>query len=463
MSIRDLFRSSVPAYDRFFTLEEQDESTRRLAQEFPDRLQVQTIGHSTEGRPIQCLTIGDGPKHALMLGCPHPNEPIGIMTIEFLSRFFCENPDFLAKTGYTWHMIKAVDPDGVKRNEGWFKGPYNLYNYARSYYRPAGRMQVEWTFPFDYKTMHWHTPLSETQALMRLIERVKPSVLYSLHNGGFGGVFWYITEANKDMVSALHGAAKDHGIPLSLGEPEMPCMTPLASALFRFPSVGDIYEFYAQMLAGVDPATLLVQGDSSIGYANKDGRTCYGIVAELPYYFHPDVADESLSARSRKASLLAQCDALDEIYGFLEKQLATIRHLLPEGDCYTVALDERRQVGATSIASMRAFAESDPAFEAPATKAQDFDNRFGLPALHMLGVGMLLGAIDQRFPTATGMDAVQLATARDNVDAFLRAKYGAIEQAIDYTVIPVQKLVAVQAESGLAAAFYADGRLDQWV
>ncbi len=463
MSIRDVFLSSVPAYDHFFTLEEQEESTRKLLQAFPTRLRVRTIGHSSEGRPIQCLTMGDGPKHALMLGCPHPNEPIGIMTIEFLSRFFCENPDILAKTGYTWHMIKAVDPDGVKRNEGWFKGPYTLYNYAKSYYRPASRMQVEWTFPFDYKTMHWHTPLPETQALMALIGQVKPTLLYSLHNGGFGGVFWYITQADDSMIRALHNAAKMQAIPLSLGEPEMPCMAPLASALFRFPSVGDIYEFYAQMLPGVDPATLLVQGDSSIGYANEDGRTCFGIVAELPYYFHPDIADESPSDRSRKASLLSQCDEIEEIYAFLEKQLGAIRHLLSEEDYYTVALDERRQMGTASVASTRAFAQSNPSFEAPATKAQDFDNKYGLPAMHLLGIGMLLGAIEQRFLTATGQDAIQLAAARDDVDAFLRKKFGAIEQAIDYTVIPVQKLVALQAESGLAAAFYADGRLEQWV
>ena len=460
--MRDEILSAVPAYDRFLTLTELDESTRRLAGQYPDRIRVTAIGCSAEGRDLLCLTLGNGAKHALMFGCPHPNEPIGAMTIEFLSRFFCERPDILDATGYTWHMIKAVDPDGMKRNEGWFAGPYDLYTYARSYYRPAGRMQVEWTFPFAYKTLRWDTPLPETRALMKLIDDTKPALLYSLHNGCFGGAFWYITGADASMARALHDASARQGIPLSLGEPEMPCMTPIDRAVFSVPSVADMYEFYAAMLPGVDPATLMVQGDSSIGYANRDGQSCFGLVAELPYYFHPDVADDRPANCSRRTSLNAQCDKLELIYTFLQSQFGKVRPLLAETDAYTVALEERVGVGMTSIASMRAYAASDPAFSAPATRAQDFDNRYGIPAIHMMGVGLLLGACEQRLKNASGADAASLAAAVEEIDGFLREQCAAIERQIEYTVIPVQKLVAMQTECGLAAALYADGRLSQW-
>jgi len=26
--------------------------------------------------------------------------------------------------GYTWHFIKSIDADGMRLNEGWFKGPF---------------------------------------------------------------------------------------------------------------------------------------------------------------------------------------------------------------------------------------------------------------------------------------------------------------------------------------------------
>lgn len=49
---------------------------------------------------------------------------------------------------------------------------------------------MEWTFPVDYKELHFHDPLPETQALMNIIDEIKPEFMYSLHNAGFGGSFF---------------------------------------------------------------------------------------------------------------------------------------------------------------------------------------------------------------------------------------------------------------------------------
>jgi hypothetical protein len=49
------------------------------------------VGASAEGRPIELLSIGNGRRPALLVGVPHPNEPIGTLTFEFLCRLFCED------------------------------------------------------------------------------------------------------------------------------------------------------------------------------------------------------------------------------------------------------------------------------------------------------------------------------------------------------------------------------------
>ena len=168
------YLSRVPDSKAFMTVEEMEASTDALVAAHPDAVKVETVGHSQEGRPIRCLTIGSGPKQALIFGCPHPNEPIGAMMLETLTKLLAEDAELRAELPYTFSIIKCVDPDGLTRNQGWLKGPFTLYNYARDFYRPASAQQVEWSFPLDYKTLHFHEPLPETQALMKIIETRKP-------------------------------------------------------------------------------------------------------------------------------------------------------------------------------------------------------------------------------------------------------------------------------------------------
>ncbi|MFE8700744.1 M14 family zinc carboxypeptidase [Cytobacillus sp. FJAT-54145] len=77
--------ANVPDYKAFLTVDEMDESCRRLAKEFPDIVTVFEAGESREGHPILCMKIGNGPKNALCFACPHPNELIGAITLEYLS------------------------------------------------------------------------------------------------------------------------------------------------------------------------------------------------------------------------------------------------------------------------------------------------------------------------------------------------------------------------------------------
>lgn len=108
-----------------------------------------------------------------MFGGPHPNEPVGCMAIEFLMRRLCEDEALRTELGYTWHFIKSIDSDGMRLNEGWFKGPFTPTQYAWHFFRPAPFDQVEWTFPLDYKTLHFDTPMPETEA-RALLQRETP-------------------------------------------------------------------------------------------------------------------------------------------------------------------------------------------------------------------------------------------------------------------------------------------------
>ncbi len=112
--------SEVPRYTEFMTVAELSASSRELARRFPKLVTLQSIGTSLEGRPLELLTIGNGKRKALFIGTPHPNEPIGTLTLEFLSRRLCEDDDLREELDYTFLIVKCADPDGTLLNEGWF-------------------------------------------------------------------------------------------------------------------------------------------------------------------------------------------------------------------------------------------------------------------------------------------------------------------------------------------------------
>ncbi len=162
--------NSIPDYKEFLTLDEMNESSRKLALKYPDCVTEFELGKSSEGRSIKCLRIGEGSKNSLIFGCPHPNEPIGTMLLEHFTEELAKSEELRKELDYTFYIVKVWDVDGFVRNEGWLKGPYTLYNYSRNFYRPVAYKQVDWTFPVDYKELHFHDTIPETAAMQKLID-----------------------------------------------------------------------------------------------------------------------------------------------------------------------------------------------------------------------------------------------------------------------------------------------------
>lgn len=442
--------NQVPDYQRFLTVDEMDQHTLALAQKYPEAASVFKAGESQKGHPIYCLKIGQGSHNALIMGCPHPNEPIGAMMLEFFTEQLCLDKALLEELDFTWYIVKTADPDGVKLNEGWFAGPYTLYNYARNFYRPASHQQVEWTFPLDYKTLHFHSPLPETQALMKIIEEKKPEFLYSLHNSAFGGAYWYISHENQQLIDTLPLAAAHQQIPLSLGEPEMPCCKVYSNAVFEFIGMPQMYDFYEEM-TGQDPAGMLTGGSSSVDYANKQGKSCFGLVCEMPYFLNNEAMDTSDSDITRLDASLENCRLIEDLYGKMAPLVKEVCAYLPKSDAYRLALEERMATWEQSLIAQKNFAMQNPEFLKLATKAQKFDNVSAIPFYHVLGVGMIASGAEKVMEADPSLKASMTAVL-NAAEAILQESCQHLEETACFEVIPIRKLVSVQLESGLLAA-----------
>ncbi|HYR96950.1 MAG TPA: M14 family zinc carboxypeptidase [Candidatus Binatus sp.] len=427
----------VPDHSEFLTLEELRQSSRALAADFPGLARLETVGTSREGRPIELLTIGHGARPALLVGVPHPNEPIGTLTVEFLCRLLCEDDDLRRRLDATVYAIKVADPDGFVLNEGWFKGRFSPLRYALDYYRPPHAEQVEWSFPVEYRTLRFTTPSPETAVVMRVMERVRPRFFYSLHNAGFCGVYFYVSHDRPDLYPELHALVAGQGLPLHRGEPEVPYLRTFAPAVYALFGIDETYEYMARTL-GEDPAPLIEAGTSSDDWLK---RVCdaFSLVCELPYYTAPALEDTRPAGVGRREAILAGLARADALRAESEESFAQIARRAPDHRLTRSVVDYLRKAP-KRLAAERANAEG-PAYAREATGAEAFDATTCRAFYHMLYLGEVY--------RLAGM--VGDATLADRLRERLADIAGELERDSHLVILPLRPLVAVQAGAGLLA------------
>lgn len=439
----------IPDYKTFLTLDELDQSSFRLAERFPELVSVFSFGKSKEGRELYCLKIGSGSKNALMFGCPHPNEPIGTMMLEYFTGQLAENEALRNELDYTWYVVKAWDADGLKRNERWLKGPYDLYYYSRYFFRPAGNQQVDWTFPVDYKNLHFDRAIPETKAMMKLIDEVQPAFIYSLHNAGFGGVYWYLSGALEPLYPELHRAAERVGIPLNLGEPEVPWIGRYAPAIYESLGIEDEYD-YLEQYGEEHPEEKIHCGNCSETYARKRYGS-FTLLTELPYFYDARIMDSSESRRTRRECVLEQLAKKNEEDTVIRRALAETAPYVAADNQYRMALEAFTE--GSGDESRRKMAESDPEYARLATVAEEFDSLVLSRFYKLLSFGMVIGMCEDELARiqkpADDPQRVKLEAVMREFEAIHRKQTEEVEAMLNYEVVPIRKLVSIQLECGL--------------
>jgi hypothetical protein len=427
----------VPAYERFRSWAALRDGLADLVRAFPGVARVEPVGRSSEGRPIDLLTVGHGRRRVLLVGAPHPNEPIGTLTVDFLARTLCEDERLLHDLDVTLYAVPVADPDGLVLNEGWFEGEFSVLHYARHFYRPPHREQVEWSFPVDYKTLRFTTPSAETQTVMRVMERVRPELFYSLHNAGFCGVYFYVSDDRPALYERLYGLVESQGLAIHRGEPEVPYLKTLAPAVYELFGIGDTYDYMATSL-GEDPAPLIEAGTCSEDWLRRLGCDPFALVCELPYYTAPALEDTTPAGCSRRDAIVRGLAAAEAIHARIAETLNAIGaapdHRLTRSVVEYVRKTPKR------LAAARAHAAADE-FAQEATGAQVCDATLCTPFHHLLYLGEAA-----RVAALAGAP-----TLAERVDATLEALAGDLVRSSALRVLPIRPLVSVQAGAALLA------------
>lgn len=341
--------TSFAGFPNYEMLQARTREQQRLASRL---LEVQPLGQSRSGREIELISIGAGPCSALVVGAPHPNEPIGCVTIERLLDRLIEDETLRTGLGYRWHFIKAIDPDGLHLNSGWLGAPLTPENYLEHFFRPALSRQPEYTFPLTVGTDVIDCLTPENQCWRAALDLTKPDLQVSLHNADFGGVFYLLS---KDVQILARDLAKDptsYGLTLNpVGEPFSE-MERFAEGVFAFP---DLAELARQCSAeGHSLQKVWPAGNSSEGYARQKYGT-FSLVCEVPLWDHPRLRDQSISTVSIRDIARQQLARNSDLCAILDHHLPELssQHLTDGAQQLVAALHEtansiQRQNGSQS-------------------------------------------------------------------------------------------------------------------
>lgn len=438
----------IPRYESFFTVSEHRRRDNQLA-ESHDHVAFNVVGESSEENEIWSLTVGEGSQTALLFAAPHPNEPIGSMTIDFLAHQLAADDDLRDSLDYTFVFVKIADIDGTLLNQGWFDGPFTISNYAQNFYRPAGYEQVEWTFPMDYEGYEFDSPTPETEILMNLIDDHEPEFIYSLHNAGFGGCYYYISDELTEIFDDLRQVSREQDVPLDLGEPETPWMEEFDDAVFKMPSATQRFDYLAEN-SKKDPHEILQNGAGSFDYAREQNSDVVELVTELPYFYDPKIESDDKVGRSRREVVLDGADRSEELVEFLSEQFDRVADDLPEGRLKN-AIEETIEQSPQRITAKRQWAEDNEGLKTTATVAQEMDELTIRTFYQMLYFGTFMRLLDRTTMVAeeSEVDLEELHAVKETIERRFNEINGSLLKNLDYRTIPIRNLIAIQAQAGM--------------
>ncbi|WP_329440345.1 M14 family zinc carboxypeptidase [Streptomyces canus] len=225
-----MWRCALPPLLRYPTVDELGARAAALVARHPADARLRRAGTSRAGTPLWLLSVGHGSRQALVVAGPHANEPVGGGTVLRLAEQVLADPRLTVEADATWNLLLCLDPDGLRRNEGWLRGPYSLDRYFRNFFRPGFGEQPEW-LPDGAEA----AALPETRTLLALQDELRPFLQCSLHGVDVGGGFVELTRDLPGLAPRVAHTAARLGVPRELGPYDTlywPCLGP---AVYRIP------------------------------------------------------------------------------------------------------------------------------------------------------------------------------------------------------------------------------------
>ena len=292
---------------------------QRLLNRFGDR--IETIGRSEAGRPLLGWVMGSGPRKMSLVAGAHADEPVGSMTLGYLTERLMDEPESEVLSGCTLCVVLHANPDGAAANEPWVKQwPDPMACLKHVVREPPGR-DVEFGYP-DLRP--------ENRAVSAFFEKHGPFDLHaSLHGMTLSeGGLLLIEPTWADRTQTLRrryaGDLAKAGLALfdhdRGGEKGFEYLGPGFSTTPR----GEAMRVHFQKQG--DPATAELFRDSSMEWVRSLGGDPLALVTELPLFVirgrpepqRPGVPVQYLKLRAMLPDLRRKVDRGEDVRAELE-------------------------------------------------------------------------------------------------------------------------------------------------
>jgi hypothetical protein len=301
----------VPKWEKYYTVDELHESSAKLVNDYPKKVDLIDLGKSTNGEIIDCLKIGKGKYNALIHGFPNCEEPFGGNLLTYFSWALCEFDDFREELDYTWYLIKCSDPDGARLNEGFQEGPHTPMNFSLNYYRTPNIITPDSCFPFRFGALDLNNPVPETEALMKILNKVPMNFVSSLHMMKWGGITYEVPHACPQLYAFLWNVAKQFNI-----FPRKRLGTTLAPgiqhAAYLTPAKGWLKQ-WANKNKNIEP----IPGCNFYEYAEILNPYVFTMIPECCIWYDPRMWDDSPSDTTLGEAIKYANERADEVSNFM--------------------------------------------------------------------------------------------------------------------------------------------------
>ncbi|MFD9950386.1 M14 family zinc carboxypeptidase [Nonomuraea sp. NPDC059023] len=425
------YLTTIPDWTEIPTVDDLIDELETLGAANGDLCRWRRYGTSRLGDPLRVLSIGHGERNVLILGGPHANEPYGALTVSHLARLVIEHAEL--RDDLTWHFLPWANPDAARMNEGWFAGPRSIRDYHEHLHRPAPVDDVDFTFPNFSENGYYDRPLPETQAVMRILEDLRPVFQYSLHNCDFGGVFYVLDHDVPGLAEDLLAFTGQTAVPLAMDSAAVAGLDSPGKGVYLLP-----------------PAELIDGGIAEVGATSGHWAAQYGtttLVTEIPMWNDPCAADDADSGRTVGEVFGQAATEMAEASDVLAGLMAAVRPALRCGSPLAASAESLVRLAPLLGQGMRAAAEAMD--ERPAAVGEAFVGAITPYMIRMRGLGQLRRLL--RAELATGNQAPVLRATVREADALFDQACHAAGMVSEGNPFPLREVVAVQVGAGLVA------------
>jgi hypothetical protein len=438
---------NIPTWDRFLTVDEQNAASRKLAEEYPEHVQLLELGLSTLGEPIICLKIGEGRYNAFIHGFPNSEEPYGGNHLTYLSRALAENPEITAALDYTWYLVKCSDPDAARRNEEFQKGPLTPLNFSLNYYRTPHSITPDGCFPFRYGPLDLNSPTAETRAMMNLIDRVKMYFLSSLHMMKWGGISFMVPHPCTGLYADLQNAAKRFNI-FPRKRPGTMLAPGVMHAAYLQPARNWV-RHYAAGNKNIEP----IRGCDIYEYVQVLNPNAFIIIPECCIWYEPRMLDDRESESTLGDALSYANDVTNEANNYLLDTWNKAQPYLKNATPYRKMVAENMEplVKKYTNVSNPPFKFDAKVHARKATTAEKIGIEGHDDIYRMFSLGGMHRMLDEEYK-ATGND--EIGRLRDDAHQKLHEYDKFLHENYEIVNTPIRNLVGMSIGALLHAAEY---------